>query len=272
MGSGDPRIAPVEDNVVFFVDRVRSDGPDWVIDRSLPLVSAFSSEVAFPLFNLVAGARVDPIEAGDVADSVGRDFIARGLPWMWWTTPSYTSSELEDALAGLGLAQESVPGMYVELDALPEPAGDIEPAEAPVDDPSFVRALIDGFGLPGFILGPMLDLFGSFSPAEQVAVAVREDGRTVGVATGLIQEETIGIYNVATVADYRGRGIGSAATTAVMREGRERGCTNAILHTSAMGLSVYERLGFEVVCPTTHWVWMPPEERDDHPPMAVEPK
>jgi GNAT superfamily N-acetyltransferase len=260
MSSADPRIDPVEDNLVFFVDRVRKEGPDWVTDRSRPLVPAYSSEVAFPLFNLVAGARVALREAGELADSVGREFVARGLPWMWWTTPSYTSSELEDALAGLGLAREDVPGMYAELDAVPEMEGDIELGEVPVEDPGFGQTLIDGFGLPGFVLGPIQDFLGSFSPAEQVAVAAREDGRTVGVATGLMTDETIGIYNVATLADYRGRGIGSAVTTAVMSEGRERGCTNAILHTSAMGRSVYERLGFVMVCPTTQWVWMPSEE------------
>lgn len=256
----DPRIAPVEDNILFFVDRVRDDGPDWLIDRSRPFVSAYSSEVAFPLFNVVMGARVDRFEGHDLAVSVGREFIGRGVPWMWWTTPSYTSPELEEALAGQGLVREDVPGMYVDLDSVPELPGDIEIAEVPVDYPDFRHGLIRGFGLPEFVFGPMQDFLGSFSSAEHVAMVARVDGRVVGVATGLITGETIGIYNVATLVDYRGRGVGSAVTTAIMHEGRSRGCRNAILHASAMGQSVYERLGFEVVCPTTHWVWMPPGE------------
>lgn len=54
---------------------------------------------------------------------------------MWWTTPSYTSLELEGALAGLGLVREDVPGMYAELDTVPDPGSDVEIAEVPVDDP-----------------------------------------------------------------------------------------------------------------------------------------
>ena len=38
------------------------------------------------------------------------------------------------------------------------------------------------------------------------------------------------------------------------------GIANAILHASEIGRPVYERLGFEEVCQTPQWIWMPPEE------------
>jgi GNAT superfamily N-acetyltransferase len=243
--------------MLFFVDRVLAAGPDWIVDRSLPEVTAYSSDVAFPMFNLVTRSLADDDEAADLAERVGRQFMARGLPWMWWTTPSHTSPGLEEALIGLGLEPEDVPGMYVALDGIPEVSDGGRVGEVPLDDPGFGRVLIDGFGLPGFVLEPMRGLLGSFTAAEQMVVTARQDGRTVAVATGLITGETLGIYNVTTLADYRGLGFGSAVTAAVMSEGSRRGCTHAILHASAMGLGVYERLGFEIVCPTTHWVWTP---------------
>lgn len=213
--------------------------------------------MAFPLFNLVAGARLDPNGAGEVAVEVAGEFIARGLPWMWWTTPSHTSQELEDALIGLGLVAADTPGMHAELDSVPAAEASLEAVEVSVDDPDFGRVFIEGFGLPEFVLEPLQDLLRLFETEEQVAVLVRADGRPAGVASGLFLGDTIGIYNVTTLDEHRGRGVGSAATAAVMRAGAERGCTNAILHSSEMGRGVYHRLGFREVCATTQWVWEP---------------
>ena len=256
----DSRVAPVEDNILFFVERICRQGPDWVTDRSFPFAAAYSSDVPFPLFNLVAGARVGEHAAGDLTGSVANEFIERGLPWMWWTTPSYTNDELEHVLDIRGLEREDTPGMYADLDRVLEPRIDVEVTQVRVDDQGFGETFIDGFGLPPFVLEPMRELLGSFSSEEQVVVVALVDGEAVGVATGLVVQETIGIYNVTTSADHRGRGIGTAVTGAVMRAGRDRGCANAILHTSPMGRRVYERLGFEVVCPTTQWVWTPSPE------------
>jgi len=49
-------------------------------------------------------------------------------------------------------------------------------------------------------------------------------------------------------------------TAALMNVGVEAGCTHAILHATELGRPVYERLGFEEVCQTPQWVWMPPED------------
>jgi len=258
--TGDERVAPVEDNIVFFVERICDRGPDWVVDRSQPHAKAYSSQVEFPLFNLVAGARVDgmdPNAAGELARAVVSEFTGRRVPWMWWTTPSHTSPDLEHALSSWGLEPESVPGMYADLEVIPDPKVDIETHDVPVHDQGFGEAFIDGFGLPEFILKPMQGLLDSFDTSEQVVMVASIEGHAVGVASGLITGDTIGIYNVATLPEHRGHGVGSAVTRAVMQEGKDRGCTSAILHTSPMGRGVYERLGFEVVCATTHWVWMP---------------
>ena len=66
------------------------------------------------------------------------------------------------------------------------------------------------------------------------------------VATGsLVPAAGVGgIYNVATRADRRGRGIGRAITYALMREAAELGYRTAVLWSTAAGLPVYRRLGF----------------------------
>jgi GNAT superfamily N-acetyltransferase len=66
------------------------------------------------------------------------------------------------------------------------------------------------------------------------------------VATGSLvcAAGVAGIYNIATRADRRGRGIGRAMTYRLMREGADLGFKVAILWSTAAGLPVYRRLGF----------------------------
>ena len=56
-----------------------------------------------------------------------------------------------------------------------------------------------------------------------------------------------GIFNVATPAEYRGRGYGAAITGHAVREGFAAGAELAYLQSSAIGESVYRRLGFREV-------------------------
>jgi GNAT superfamily N-acetyltransferase len=65
-------------------------------------------------------------------------------------------------------------------------------------------------------------------------------------------------YNVGlvTLPAHRGKGYGTALTWAVIAEGVRRGCTSAMLSASAMGYSLYERMGFQTVS-SSCW-YLPP--------------
>jgi len=58
---------------------------------------------------------------------------------------------------------------------------------------------------------------------------------------------------VNTESGWRGRGIGRAMTAAALRAARDAGARRAGLDASAAGLSLYLRLGFEVVGPMTRF-------------------
>jgi ribosomal protein S18 acetylase RimI-like enzyme len=73
------------------------------------------------------------------------------------------------------------------------------------------------------------------------------DDTPVVTSVGMKIGDIDGIYNVATLPQYRGRGFGAVLTRLAVAEGIQRGCSVASLQSSEMGYSLYERLGFEGV-------------------------
>jgi GNAT superfamily N-acetyltransferase len=244
--------------MLFFAEKIRTSGPDWTTDRGGDGVIAYSSEIPFSLFNFIAGLDVRREASIRMAEEICEGFIDRGVPWLWWTTPSYTSPDLEQLLDRHGLRSGVVPGMYRPLDNLPDLDGSVLIDEVAADDEDFADTLVAGFGMPDFVREPMREMMSIFTDEEQVSLVARVDEDAVGVGTGLISGETLGIYNIATLPEARGRGVGTAVTGMLLRVAAERGCTHAVLHSSSMGRPVYERLGFDHVCDTRQWNWAPP--------------
>jgi len=79
------------------------------------------------------------------------------------------------------------------------------------------------------------------------AYLARTGDDVVSTSIGYTLADTVGIFNVATPADYRGRGYGAAVTAAAARGGFEAGAEVAWLQASELGFSVYRGLGFEQV-------------------------
>ena len=254
----DPRTLPVGANLESFIAAVR-DAP---ILRRAGIRDALvhTSDVPFPLFNMVVAADFLPgreeERTGDLADLM----TAHGLPWLWWETPGHEPHRA--TLEARGLQREAVPGMYVELDGPVDLRSDVR--IFPVTDrtrAAYLDVFMDGFGMPEFIREPMSELLTvtTLDPELFVHLLAWEGERPVGCGTVYLDAGTAGVYNIAVLESARGRGIGYAVTAALMNVGVAAGCTNAVLHASELGRPVYERLGFEEVCQTPQWVWMPPE-------------
>jgi len=139
--------------------------------------------------------------------------------------------------------------MAVTREALqPMPVSDAEVLRVE-DEDGVARALAvaaAGFGMP---------------PAVAAAIYAREvaaldglgyylvcvDGIDVATATGFTVGDGTAIFSVATHPDYRGRGYGSAVAARAVRDGFAAGASFAALQSSALGESVYRRLGFSTV-------------------------
>jgi len=81
------------------------------------------------------------------------------------------------------------------------------------------------------------------------------NGTAAATTSLLMCGELAGIYHVATLPSFRGRGIGAAVTMHALQEARARGASIAVLQSSTMGFPVYRALGFESVCELRLYDW-----------------
>jgi GNAT superfamily N-acetyltransferase len=58
------------------------------------------------------------------------------------------------------------------------------------------------------------------------------------------EKQTAGIFNLSTLQEYRGKGIGTALISYALHEAKKQGYIYAALQASEEGLRIYERLGF----------------------------
>jgi ribosomal protein S18 acetylase RimI-like enzyme len=177
---------------------------------------------------------------------------------MWWVGPSTQPSDLGTHLQEHGLIQvDESEGMALDLSRLGEdnllPPGlrIVRVADARTLT-TWMRIFRTGSGLP-----PFLD----DHPLHQeycARLCLHRPFRCRGYL-GLLHNEPVataalfaagvaGIYNVATLAAARRQGIGTALTLAALREACALGYRIATLYATAMGASIYRRIGFASYC------------------------
>ena len=124
----------------------------------------------------------------------------------------------------------------------------------PEDDPQGV-ALADAVAIvtadasaPG-----LTDHLVSLPPATRLRAAVDGGHRVCATSGREVFENHAHLFFVNTAPAWRGRGIGSAMTSAAAVAARSEGAQDAFLNASAAGRGLYERLGFDVVARTTRF-------------------
>jgi ribosomal protein S18 acetylase RimI-like enzyme len=172
-----------------------------------------------------------------------------GLPYSVQVRAGKTpAAEREAERLGLKVAAV-MPGMLVEPDGLTEDDG----ADLLIRRVDTAAGLAEALGVAAEGFGAPPELFARLYGPEIAAIEglviyigrVGNDDVTTGV--GLTIGDAVGVFTIATPPAHRGRGYGAAITAQVARDGFEAGARIAYLQSSALGLSVYRRLGFREV-------------------------
>jgi GNAT superfamily N-acetyltransferase len=248
-------VAPPPDAVAgAFIDclRLLADAADlgWV--RRTGAVTSVLTKVPVASLNGVwataAGARPQEIDAG--LDEVA----AHGVPYCIQARP-----QCHAAAAGVAERREMVAAPGIPLMAAGGPVSVTEPRELAI------RRLEDGESrlhaeLAGAAFEAPPDLFATIITETTLALpALRGYVGEVGgtpVATAITATigDAAGIFNVATVAEHRGRGYGAAITARAISDGRAAGATWSWLQSTEPASRVYRRLGFAALEQWSCWL------------------
>jgi ribosomal protein S18 acetylase RimI-like enzyme len=215
-------------------------------------VTLWTSDTRLPLFNGVWGAPRD----SDRIDAILDRFERR--PFLWLVPPP---DEIDDELTRRGLQVSRLPGMALDLAALPSmivPGGVVVSA-VDHDDELMQAATTIAFtsnGFPEDAVSPILQMLGRIEKRGRFQTFLATvDGEPAAASAILVTGEAAGLFNVGTAPTFRRRGLGALVSLAALEAGRSHGSRAGVLESSAEGESLYRSLGFEEVCRITFATW-----------------
>ncbi|MHA2500425.1 MAG: GNAT family N-acetyltransferase [Candidatus Hodarchaeales archaeon] len=247
----------------------------WEIARRDDFIRLFSG-VPFPLMNGILDAQ---FEAKNLEINVAAavDFFKqREMPFLWWITPLSRPSNLGEVLIAHGLKTDAwtPPVMTMDLSTI-DPAMlheatqrsgvALKCVQRDHDLKTWIKTFDLCFDLPDFVIETFYNLMVPLlvDKANLVNYLATLDDDPVGVSTVFYYAGIAAIYNVGTLSDYRGKGIGTAATLAPLLDARQRGYAIGVLQSTELGYNTYARIGFKKSYEVQMFTWTPEGTSED---------
>lgn len=225
--------------------------------------SWFISGLPFELANNVFRTNFSDDNPDGVEKLIER-LMADHTPLSWFIGPSTRPADLAQRLLAHGWRlDDNAPGMALDLLILDEtaPLSSTLKIEQVNDGEMFewwIRVVVAGSEFPDSVLDFVLSLYRKYgyrsSPFVRCYLGLL-DGEPVTSSLLFLAGGVAGIYDVATLPHARGQGFGSAITLAPLLDARRLGYRFGILQSSAMGLNIYRRLGFQTYCTFSLYFW-----------------
>jgi GNAT superfamily N-acetyltransferase len=184
-----------------------------------------------------------------------RFYAARGFPWLLRAVAP-PPPDLERAATAAGLVRsEPLPGMVLAPltgEARPAPRLEVRVVEDMASLRVFNEVSDAGFGMPPEVT-EALTTPALLEPPDVAMYIGYVDGRPAATSMRVTSHRIAGVYTVATLEEFRGRGIGEAMTWRAALGGLAEGCVAASLQASRMGFPIYARMGFRHVVDYATW-------------------
>ena len=226
----------------------------------------WTSAIRLPLFNGVIGVPTGG-DLGPAVDEVLAPFNEGDIPLLWLVPPS---GDLTAQLQSRGFEVEHPAGMTIDLSVLPpvRPIAGVSIREVDDDADALevaTRIALTTNGLPEDAAPSLVEALHRFAERTRVHTFLATMDEAP-VASGTLFEwaGVAGLYNVGTLPEFRGRGLGRLVSLAAMEAGRVDGYRFSVLQASAMGEPVYRSIGFEERCRFTFAVRGPRDAAEGH--------
>jgi GNAT superfamily N-acetyltransferase len=255
-------VRTIQENMLNLCWNVRSYWKQAVFEET-PKVRRWWSPIPFTyVFNAAVSTQPPaPDESGLIGETVAFFQSRQRKAFIWWLYPGLERSDWGRQLEACGLRfSADLPGMAMDLAALPEkvaaPLGlqfrRVEDAETMA---IYIKTFIPGYGLPPEFGAPLYDLMLATLHGAMTSYLATIDDQPVATASVGLDAGVAGIYNIATLPAWRGKGIGAAITLYALLQARSRGYRAGVLQSSEMGYKVYQRLGFKEYCRIPQYTW-----------------
>jgi hypothetical protein len=190
-----------------------------------------------------------------------RFYAERRVPWLLRAVAPAATGVIEAAARADLVPNEPLPGMLLApLSGEPRAMPDLEIRT--VDDLPSLRAFNEvsdaGFEMPPVVTDTMTAPALLEQPDLTMYVGYAA-GRPATTSMRFTSHRIAGVYTVATLPEFRGRGLGEALTWRAALDGLVEDCVAASLQASRMGFPIYARMGFRHVVDYETW-GSPPDQ------------
>lgn len=173
-----------------------------------------------------------------------------GRSGMWWLGPSARPATAGAVLERTGVARVATMSlMTADLTGMPSGPADVDvaPVRSAAALTGWVRAHAAAYGHPPHVEQAWLAVMSALgtrpdAPLQHFLATV--DGEPAAAASTFAAAGVVGLYNVATVPGFRGRGAGTAVSLAALAHGRQTAHRFAMLGAEPAAAGFYHRLGF----------------------------
>jgi len=206
-----------------------------------------------PWAGTIFGADFSASGTGREILSVKEQIRLGNAPRSWRTGPSTRPKNLEEHLIREGFVKKwETAGMGMELSDSPSnvetpPGLEIENVSNDLALREWAWVVTLGlFNHPESEADHFYELMHSAKICGRLDFFLgRYEGRPATSSASFLSDGVAGIYFVATLPEFRRKGLGRSITLAPLRKARDIGAHGAILQASALGEPVYRRLGFQ---------------------------
>lgn len=224
----------------------------WVKSGTIENLKWVITNIPLPLANLIYDDNLKYDHQPQDIERIKSIFKNHGVnSYTWWT---------DNAMVGKTLSENGFindfewPGMLIavnDIHTTPDESGNVDIIK--VDDKKtlefWVDTLIKGYNFNAEIKDHLINLFDDLGYNQPVQnYLAMKDNLPVGTSQLFYDHDTVGLYFVSVIKEYRCMGIGTCISGSMLDVVKTNDFKDVVLESSPLGYNIYKKLGFKKVC------------------------